>query len=227
MGCLILNDNTLEHVSVKTKTYNLGYSIVKRIIDILSGIVGLIILLPLMVIVKIAYILTGDFNKIIFTQNRIGKNGKLFKLYKFRTMCLNADEILFKYLDENEEAASEYKRYKKLANDPRITKAGKIIRKFSIDEFPQFINVFKGNMSLVGPRPYLPREVDDMGEYYDSVIKSKPGITGFWQVNGRSETTFGKRLVLDEYYTSHPSLILDLKIIIKTILQVFLGKDAK
>lgn len=213
-------------LTVKERALNLGYRIVKRIIDIMGGIVGVIILLLMIVCVKIAYILTGDYNKIMFTQNRIGKNGKEFKLYKFRSMIMNADEILFKYLEENEEAAKEYKRYKKLSNDPRITKVGKFIRRFSIDEFPQFINVLKGDMSLVGPRPYLPREKEDMGEYFNSIVKSKPGITGFWQVNGRSATTFGKRLVMDEFYTSNCSTILDIKIIIKTFLQ-FLGKDAK
>ena len=215
-----------ERISAKERVSNLGYRIVKRFVDIIAGILGIILLIPMFIIIKIAYMLTGDFNKIMFTQNRIGKNGKEFKLYKFRSMVMNADEILFKYLEENEEAAKEYKRYKKLDNDPRITKVGKFIRKFSIDEFPQFINVIKGDMSLVGPRPYLPREKEDMGEYYSTIIKSKPGITGHWQVNGRSATTFGKRLVMDEYYTNHAGTITDLKIIFKTFLQ-FLGKDAK
>jgi undecaprenyl-phosphate galactose phosphotransferase len=215
-----------QQVITKEKIANLGYIVLKRFIDIIGGIVGLILLIPMFVIIKILYILTGDFNKIIFTQNRIGKNGKEFKLYKFRTMIKNADEYLFKYLEENEEAAIEYKRYKKLKNDPRITKVGKFIRKFSIDEFPQFINVLKGNMSIVGPRPYLPREKEDMGEYFKNIIKVKPGITGFWQVNGRSATTFGQRLVMDEFYSNHNGMVLDLKIMIKTFLQ-FLGKDAR
>jgi len=215
-----------EQVGGKHRSSNLGYAIVKRIIDIFAGVFGLFLLLPMIIFVKLAYILTGDFNKIMFTQNRIGKNGKEFKLYKFRSMVVNADEILFKYLEENEEAAKEYKRYKKLDNDPRITKVGKFIRKFSIDEFPQFINVFKGDMSLVGPRPYLPREKGDMGEYFDTIVKSKPGITGYWQVNGRSATTFGKRLVMDEFYNNNFGTITDLKIIFKTFTQ-FLGKDAK
>lgn len=217
---------TEERIVTKGKASNLGYLVLKRAIDIIAGIVGLVVLIPMIVIVKIAYILTGDFHKIMFTQNRIGKNGKEFKFYKFRSMMVNADEYLYKYLSENEEAAKEYKRYKKLQNDPRITKVGKFIRKFSIDEFPQFINVLKGDMSLVGPRPYLPREKDDMGEYFDSVTRTKPGITGYWQVNGRSATTFGKRLVMDEYYTNHNGTIMDIKIIFKTFLQ-FLGKDAK
>ena len=215
-----------ERIITRQKVSNTGYLTLKRFIDIISGILGCIMLIPIYIVIKTSYILTGDFHKIIFTQNRIGKNGKEFKFYKFRSMIVNADEFLFKYLEENEDAAEEYKRYKKLKNDPRITKVGKFIRKFSIDEFPQFINVLKGDMSLVGPRPYLPREKEDMGEYFDAVIKSKPGITGYWQVNGRSATTFGKRLVMDEYYNNHNGMIMDIKIIIKTFLQ-FLGKDAR
>lgn len=215
-----------ERIITRQKVSNTGYLTLKRFIDIISGILGCIMLIPIYIVIKTSYILTGDFHKIIFTQNRIGKNGKEFKFYKFRSMIVNADEFLFKYLEENEDAAEEYKRYKKLKNDPRITKVGKFIRKFSIDEFPQFINVLKGDMSLVGPRPYLPREKEDMGEYFDAVIKSKPGITGYWQVNGRSATTFGKRLVMDEYYNNHNGMIMDIKIILKTFLQ-FLGKDAK
>lgn len=215
-----------ERLSAKEKVANLGYLFTKRFIDIISGLIGFIVLIPMIILVKIAYILTGDFHKIIFYQNRIGKNGKEFKLYKFRSMVVNADEYLFKYLEENEDAKEEYKRYKKLKDDPRITKVGKVIRKFSIDEFPQFLNVLKGDMSLVGPRPYLPREKEDMGEYFETIIKTKPGITGYWQVNGRSATTFGKRLVMDEYYNNHNGTIMDLKIIIKTFLQ-FLGKNAR
>lgn len=215
-----------EEVLNDVKSDSIFYRVIKRLFDIIFGIFGVIIFIPLLIIVKICYMLTGDFKKVIFTQDRIGKNGKNFKLYKFRSMVPNADEILFKYLKENEEAATEYKRYKKLKNDPRITKVGSFIRKFSIDEFPQFINVLKGDMSLVGPRPYLPREIPDMGEYYNTIIKTKPGITGYWQVNGRSATTFGKRLVLDEYYYNHLSLKMDIKITIKTILQVFIS-DAK
>ena len=161
-----------EEVFNDVKSDSIVYRVIKRLSDIIFGIFGVIIFIPLLIIVKICYMLTGDFKKVIFTQDRIGKNGKNFKLYKFRSMVPNADEILFKYLKENEEAATEYKRYKKLKNDPRVTKVGSFIRKFSIDEFPQFINVLKGDMSLVGPRPYLPREIPDMGEYYNTIINN-------------------------------------------------------
>ena len=110
----------------------------------------------------------------------------------------------------------EYRKTKKLKNDPRITKVGKLIRKTSIDELPQLINIFIGNMSLIGNRPYLPREKEDMGLYFNSIVKTKPGLTGYWQVNGRSDTTFEKRLELESYYSNHCSLKLDIKIFFKT-----------
>lgn len=158
--------------------------IVKRTMDIIGSIIGIAFLIPLTVIIFIANILSGDNGPIFYTQERIGKNGKLFKMYKYRSMVVGADEKLRKYLEENKEAKEEYKKYKKLKRDPRITKVGKIIRKTSIDEFPQFINVLKGEMSLVGPRPYLLREKEDMEEScYSEIISIKPGVTGYWQVN--------------------------------------------
>lgn len=217
----IVEEEKEEKVISSEKLY---YNIPKRLIDILGGLVGCIMLIPITIIVKIAYMLTGDFNSIFFKQERIGRYGKKIYIYKYRSMIMNADEVLFKMMEENEEIAREYKRYKKLKDDPRITKVGKFIRSTSIDEFPQFINVFLGSMSLVGPRPYLFREKEDMGEYFDVVTNMKPGLTGYWQVNGRSHTDFGYRLVLDEYYYNHRSLIMDIKIILKTIKQVFFRK---
>ncbi len=201
------------------------YRIPKRIIDIMAGIVGVILLIPITIIVKICYICQHDNNPIFFKQERIGKNGKPIYIYKFRSMVPNADQVLFDMLEKDEEMRREYKRYKKLKNDPRITKVGKFIRNTSIDEIPQFLNLLKGDMSLVGPRPYLFREKEDMGEYYDTIIKCKPGITGYWQVNGRSNTDFGKRLVLDEYYYYHRNLNLDARIVGKTFAQVVMKKD--
>mgnify|MGYP000266173084 FL=1 len=125
---------------------------------------------------------------------------------------------------ENEEARKEYKKYKKLQNDPRVTKIGKIIRKTSIDELPQLINVFVGNMSLVGPRPYLPREKEDMKNLYNDIVKSKPGITGIWQVSGRNDISFDKRLEMDYTYNSDKSTMYDIKILLKTFKKV-LEKD--
>ena len=192
------------------------YLILKRILDIIFGLIGIILLIPITIIVKIAYLFQGDFYSIFYSQARIGKNGKLFKIYKFRSMKPNADEELENILKENEEFSKEYKENKKLRKDPRITKVGRIIRKLSIDEVPQFINVFLGNMSLVGNRPYLPKEKEEMGKYYEDIVSVKPGITGLWQVSGHNDTNFQERLELEQKYAKEMSLALDTKIFFKT-----------
>lgn len=210
----------------KNKFLDFIYFFIKRLFDILVGLIGLIVLIPLIVIIKLISICNGDFNSIFFAQNRIGKNGKEFKLYKFRSMVPNADEVLFKMLEEDKEAAKEYKINKKLKNDPRITKVGKILRRTSVDELPQLLNVLKGDMSLIGNRPYLPREKEDMGKYFDEIVKTKPGITGYWQVSGRKNVTFENRLKLESYYSNNYSIGLDIKIFFKTFSAVFGGHGA-
>lgn len=199
---------------------------IKRFIDIIGGLVGCIILIPLMACIKVANIIAKDNGPLFYTQTRIGKDGKEFKLYKFRSMVVGADEKLKDYLEKNEEAREEYNTYKKLKNDPRITKVGHFIRNTSLDEFPQFINVLKGEMSLVGPRPYLPKEKEDMGNIINTITNMKPGITGLWQVSGRSETTFKERLEMDRDYYYNWSLKEDIKLILKTIKSCVLRKGA-
>lgn len=196
------------------------YKFIKRIIDVIGAIVGILILIPLTICLAIAKVILKDKGPLMYTQNRIGKDGKIFKMYKFRSMVVGADEILEKYLAENKEAREEYSINKKLKDDPRITKIGKFIRKTSLDEFPQFINVLKGDMSLVGPRPYLQREINDIGDYYPYIVATKPGITGLWQVSGRNEVTFKERLELDKEYYEKRNMKLDFKILIKTALKV-------
>lgn len=218
--------NSIDTTNTRSISFY-AYLFIKRFFDIIVSLIGCIFLLPIIVIVKICYMITGDFHKIIFSQKRIGKNGKEFRFYKFRTMIVNADEALFKLLDENKELREEYKLNKKLKNDPRITKIGKVLRKTSIDELPQVICILFGNMSLIGNRPYLPREKKDMGNSFNDIIKTKPGLTGYWQVNGRSNTTFKKRLELEKYYSDNASLKLDIKIFFKTFKVVLCGKDAK
>ena len=215
----VLSDNS-SIVALKNRTYNL----IKRVFDILFSLIGLIVLIPCIIIIKIANMLTKDFNSVFYTQDRIGKNGKIFKLYKFRSMIPNADKVLEEMLKEDNEITREYKLNKKLKNDPRISKVGKVIRKLSIDELPQVINILKGDMSLIGNRPYLPREKKDMGKYYKEIIKTRPGLTGYWQVNGRSATTFKDRLKLESYYSKHCGLKMDIKIFFKTF-KVVLFKD--
>lgn len=200
---------------------------IKRLFDLFCAILGCILLVPLTIIIKICYMLAGDFHSIFYAHERIGRYGTLFKLYKFRSMVSNADEELKRILSEDKKLAKEYNENKKLANDPRITKIGKFIRKLSIDETPQFINVLIGNMSIIGNRPYLPREKEDMGSYYKDIVMTKPGITGYWQVSGRNDISFKKRLKLEKYYSHNQSLKMDIKIFFKTFGVVLFGKGAR
>lgn len=199
----------------------------KRLFDILASIIGIIFLIPIIAIVKFMNICNKDFAPIFFSQQRIGKNGKEFKFYKFRSMVPNADDVLFKYLEENEEAAKEYKINKKIKNDPRITKIGRFLRNSSMDELPQLLNVLKGDMTLIGNRPYLPREKNDMGSYYHDIVKTKPGLTGLWQTSGRSNTTFEQRLKLESYYSNNCNIKIDIKIFFLTFIRVIKRDGAK
>ena len=223
-----INDTTVcinRTVNVNMKAKSIS-KIMKRIIDILAGIVGMIILIPLMLIIKIGNIFTKDSASIFCIQNRIGKDGKIYKMYKFTTMIVGAEEELEKLLIENEEIRNEYELNKKIKDDPRVTKIGKFLRKTSLDEFPQFINILKGEMSLVGPRPYLKREKKDIGQDYYKIIEMTPGLTGLWQVSGRSNITFEERVKLDIEYYKKNSFFGDMKILLKTITAVLNKKGA-
>ena len=217
-------EEVIESVGLGFGLRRKAYLVIKRLFDIFVSIISLLILIPLSILVKIAYVLTGDFHSVVFVQKRIGKDGKEFDFYKFRTMVPNADAILFQTLSMDPILNEEYAINKKLKDDPRITKVGKILRKLSIDELPQFVNVFFGEMSVIGNRPYLPREKRDMGKSFDEIVKTKPGLTGYWQVNGRSDVTFKKRLELETYYSNHCGLLMDIKIFFKTFKVVFGGK---
>lgn len=213
---------------ISSKNLNLSKKrkFIKRVLDIVIGFIGCLSLIPLTILVWIKTEKSERKNGIFFTQDRIGIDGEKIKIYKYRSMVTGADDILRKLLEENEGLKEEYKKHKKLKDDPRITDIGAFLRKTSLDEFPQFLNVLKGEMSFVGPRPYLFNEIDDMGNAYDKIIKLKPGITGMWQAHGRSETDFNERLVLDEYYYRNWSLWLDIIIIIKTIKNVVAREGA-
>ena len=213
-------------IATSNDTIGILDKFLKRFIDILAGIAGVITLLPLMIYVKYKYVKSGDHDNIMFSQYRIGKNGKLIKIYKFRSMIPNAEKELERLMKEDPKIKEEYLTNKKLKNDPRITPVGHFLRKTSLDEWPQFINVLKGEMSFIGPRPYLPREKEDMGQYYDSIIKLKPGITGMWQANGRSDVEFSYRCKLDDYYYHNWSIWLDFTIIYKTVKSVVYGKGS-
>ena len=204
------------------------YDITKRLIDIIFGFIGCIILLPLMVLVKIINIINKDKGSLFYIQKRIGKNGKEFKIYKFRTMVKNADRKLRRILKDNESMRKEYEINKKIKNDPRITKAGKMLRKTSLDEFPQFINVLKGDMSLVGTRPPTEAEFEQYNEHYRRRLSMTPGLTGLWQVSGRSDIQdFDEVVRLDLKYIDNWSLTEDFKILLQTVGVVLFGKGAK
>lgn len=213
-------------ISTAKDRINILDRIMKRVIDIAAGLVGCAIVLPLAIYIKRKYVKAGDTDSIVFRQDRIGLDGNTIKIYKFRTMIPNAEKVLEELMEKDPAIREEYLTTKKLRQDPRITTLGHKLRNTSLDEFPQFINVLRGEMSLVGPRPYLWREKEDMGIYYESVIACKPGITGMWQAHGRSDVDFGERCRLDDYYYKNWSLWLDIVIIYKTIKGVLYGKGA-
>lgn len=201
------------------------YFFLKRIMDIICGLLGLILLIPVSIIIKIAYMITGDFKPIFYTQKRIGKDGKTINIYKFRSMVYNAEDVLNEMLKE-EKYQKEWDENQKFEKDPRITKVGKFIRKASIDELPQFINLITGEMSLVGPRPLVEGELEnhDGLKLYNKV---KPGITGWWACNGRSNIEYRERLELEYYYVQNCSLLLDLICLLRTVLVVLKKEGAK
>lgn len=226
MNYLINNDIISIPNEPITISENKSNRMIKRMMDIVGGFFGTLLLVPLTIGIYIANLIVNDKGPIFYAQKRIGKNGKIFTIYKYRSMVVNADKKLNRYLKENEEAKKEYEKYKKLKDDPRITKVGNFLRKTSLDEFPQFINVLKGEMSLVGPRPYLRREKKDMGDNYKVITSVKPGITGYWQVNGRSEKDFKERTSMDVAYVHDQNLWFDVKIIVKTVLKIFIKEGA-
>lgn len=206
------------------------YDFLKRLTDVVGSTVGLIILSPLLLIVALAIKLDSKGPVMADTPMRAGRGGKLFKIYKFRSMVQNAHEIL----EKDPVLLEEYKRNSyKIFNDPRVTQVGKTIRKYSIDEFPQFFNILKGEMSLVGPRAYYPFELEEQQKnfprskkYVKVILSGKPGLTGVWQVTGRSEINFDKRVKMDAGYVKRRSIIYDFWIMLKTIPAVISGRGA-
>lgn len=195
------------------------YLWMKRSIDLFGALAGLIILMPVFLIVALLIKLDDPKGKVLFKQVRIGKGGKTFYIYKFRSMVTNAEQLLNQLLDQNETTGAMFK----IKKDPRVTRIGRFIRKTSLDELPQLINVLKGDMSLVGPRPPLPREVEEYTHYDMQRLLVKPGCTGLWQVSGRSNVGFKKMVELDLKYISKRSVLFDLKILVKTFIVLLRG----
>lgn len=226
----ILQETTINNINImkKEKTNKkVLYKFTKRIIDIIGSIIGILILIPTALIIYLARkVLKEDKGPLFYEQLRYGKNGKVFRLYKFRSMCIGADKKLKEYLENNDEAREEFEKTHKLQNDPRITKIGNFLRKSSLDELPQMINILKGDMSFVGPRPVVEKEVEEYGTNKDKFLSVRPGLTGYWQVNGRSNTTYEERMKMELYYVDNCSLWLDIKIFFKTFITVFKKEGA-
>ncbi|MEH6888040.1 sugar transferase [Priestia megaterium] len=195
-----------------------GYLFTKRCIDIVGSVAGLVILLVVFLIIGLLIKMEDPKGSIFFSQKRVGKNGKEFSMYKFRSMVSDAEARLDQLLQKNETTGAMFK----MRDDPRVTKIGKFIRKTSIDELPQLINVLKGDMSLVGPRPPLPREVKEYTNYQMQRLLVTPGCTGLWQVSGRSEIGFEEMVELDILYIKTRNCKMDIKIMLKTIKIIFI-----
>ncbi|KRF35878.1 sugar transferase [Paenibacillus sp. Soil787] len=211
--------DTNQYYAYKTKIH---YSIVKRLLDVMGASIGLLFCVPVFLVIAILIKLEDPKGSVFFYQQRVGKHEKLFKMYKFRSMVSNAEELLESLLEKNEIEGHMFK----MKEDPRITNVGKYIRKTSIDELPQLWNVLKGEMSLVGPRPPLVREVEEYNTYHKQRLQVTPGCTGLWQVSGRNNVGFEEMVELDLVYIQERSVIYDFKIIFRTIFVLFGSKGA-
>ena len=201
---------------------NIPYIVVKRIIDVLLSFIGLIILSPVFVIIAIAIKLESK-GPVFFKHTRIGKDGKTIKIYKFRSMVENAEDLIKKFTPEQ---MKEYKENYKLSNDPRITKVGKFLRKTSLDELPQLINILNGDLSIIGPRPVVEEELKKYGKNIKKFLSVTPGLTGYWAANGRSCTSYEQRMEMELYYIDNLSFKMDVKVFFKTIIAVIKKEGA-
>ena len=220
----LMNEQTLI-LEVKNNLAQRRNRLFKRIFDITATVIGGILILPVIAIVAILIYLDSP-GPIVFGHKRVGQGGKEFPCYKFRSMVPNAQEALEIYLKENPEAREEWERDFKLKDDPRVTKIGKFLRKTSLDELPQLWNVLIGDMSLVGPRPIVRAEVEKYGEYINDFYLVPPGITGVWQVSGRSDTTYEERVLMDSWYVHNWSVWIDIVYLVKTVFAVIKSKGA-
>ncbi|OTX94972.1 Sugar transferase probable phospho-glucosyltransferase [Bacillus thuringiensis] len=215
----------LENEEVHIKKKSTSYFFIKRALDIIGAIIGLVIFSPFFIVIPLLFLIGENKGPVFFKQVRIGEKGKEFRIYKFRTMIVNAEEKLKK----NKELYRKYleNNYKlEPHEDPRITKLGQFLRKTSLDEIPQFLNVLKGEMSLVGPRPVVVEELEEYQEKVHEFLSVKPGVTGYWQVSGRSDVGYPERVDLELYYVYNASVWFDIKILLLTVKNVLLSKGA-
>lgn len=200
------------------------YHAIKRLFDIICSGLALVVLSPFFLVIAIIIKAEDPAGPVFFSHKRVGMNGKIIRIYKFRSMVSNAEELIKHFTPEQRR---EYEENFKLENDPRITRIGNFLRKSSLDELPQLLNILNGTLSIVGPRPVVPDELEKYGDKQDKFLSAKPGLTGYWQANGRSDTTYEERVDMELYYVDHCSFRLDIKIIFKTVLVVLTGKGAK
>lgn len=219
MAINVANENVAQDISNKsTKIYKevlikkTPYKVVKRIMDIILSSIALVVLSPIFAIIALAIKIESK-GPVFFKHTRIGKEGEIIKIYKFRSMVINAEELIKKFTPEQ---MKEYKENYKLTDDPRITKVGKFLRKTSLDELPQLINIIKGELSIIGPRPVIQEELEKYGTNAQKFLSVTPGLTGYWAANGRSSTTYEERMEMELYYVDNMSLLLDLKVFLKT-----------
>lgn len=198
---------------------------VKRTLDIVFALALAIVALPVFLLIAAA-ILIESGRPVFFSHQRIGRGGRLFRLFKFRTMAQNSDALLAEYLADNPEAAREWEQNRKLRHDPRITRMGRLLRRTSLDELPQLLNILRGEMSMAGPRPIVEAEIAKYGHHYPLYSLAKPGLTGLWQVSGRNDTTYRRRVELDATYVRTWTPWLDLQLLFRTVQVVVKGKGA-
>ena len=215
-----MDGSQLEFENESTRGFSF-YEAIKRLIDIICSFVGILVLSPLFIIIAIIIKFTSK-GPVFFSQKRVGRNGKEFDMYKFRSMVVNAEELKEKLAAQNEMSGPMFK----MKDDPRVTKVGKFIRKTSLDELPQLWNVLKGDMSLVGPRPSLPKEVAQFEDWMHRRLEVKPGLTCYWQVSGRNNIDFEDWMKLDIRYVEEKNLWIDIKLICKTVFVLFGDKNA-
>lgn len=224
-GLKSLDFSSILGLQVKNNLLNPWPQALKRLIDVLASLVGLVLLAPCLGLIAL-WIRMDSPGGVLYRQVRLGRNGQTFHLLKFRTMYQHANEILSDELARNPTLRKEWDSYQKLKDDPRTTRVGRFLRKFSLDELPQLWNITKAEMSLVGPRPILPDQCDLYGEAFGNYVRVTPGMTGLWQVSGRNQTTFARRVDLDNEYIQCWSMWLDVYILFKTIKVVFWQKGA-
>ena len=218
----ILSRDIVIVPKIAKKASKINYMSVKRVFDLVISTIGLIILSPIFLILAIIVKLDSK-GPVFFAHTRYGKNGKKFKMYKFRTMYENAQDMINDFTPEQ---MKEWKENFKLQDDPRITKVGKFLRKTSLDELPHIVNIIKGDLSIIGPRPVIEEELEKYGENKEKFLSVTPGLTGYWQANGRSSTTYEQRMEMELYYIDHISPKLDFKIFFKTIESVIKKEGA-